>query len=420
MPADAALPPRPTAPPLDPLGAAYVDLAFAIERHAPGFIDGYFGSPSAREAAEAAPTAAPADLLRRADELTAAIDAADLPDARRDFLRRQAVAMAATLRRLAGEAIPYREEVRLLYDIEAEQTPEAKFEAAIAELDDLLPGRGPVGERMVAWRDQFTVTPEGARRLIDVIVPELRRRTERIVPLPADEAIEFRFVSDRPWSGYNWYLGNNRSRVELNTDLPIHATRLTDLLAHEGYPGHHTEHALKERLYLDHGRGEQSILLINTPECVVSEGIATLAEEAVFNPGELVDFRSEVVYPAAGLSGDPAREIAIGRAQRGLKGVDANAALLLHDAGRDDDEVVAYLTRYGLESEARARHRLRFIRDPLWRAYIFTYHAGHDLLGRWLAAAPDAEARRDRFRTLLTEAVTPTWVRQAAAADPVA
>ena len=125
----------------------------------------------------------------------------------------------------------------------------------------------------------------------------------------------------------------------------------------------------------------------------------------------LARFRAEVVYPAAGIDGDPEREIAIAAAQRALRAVPGNAALLLHAEHRDSEEVVAYLERYALSSEAEARQRLRFIADPLWRAYIFTYHAGYDLLGAWLATADEAE-RRDRFRTLLTEPVTPSWAAE--------
>ena len=137
---------------------------------------------------------------------------------------------------------------------------------------------------MVTWRQSYAVPPETARRLVDVILPELRARTQEFVDLPEDESIEIRMVQDQPWSGYNWYLGNGRSRVDLNTDLPIYAYRLTDLLAHEGYPGHHTEHALKERLYTEHGLGEHALQLINTPECLISEGIATVAEKMLFTP----------------------------------------------------------------------------------------------------------------------------------------
>ena len=223
-----------------------------------------------------------------------------------------------------------------------------------------------------------------------------------------DESIEIRMVQDQPWSGYNWYLGNGRSRVDLNTDLPIYAYRLTDLLAHEGYPGHHTEHALKERLYTEQGLGEHALQLINTPECVISEGIATVAEKMLFAPEELVRFRRERVYPVAGITGDPEREVAIGAAMRILRSAPGNAGLLLHEENRDSEDVVAYLQHYALSTEAEARQRLRFIADPLWRAYIFTYHVGYELISGWLDQAP--EERQRRFRTLLTDQVYPSQI----------
>jgi hypothetical protein len=232
--------------------------------------------------------------------------------------------------------------------------------------------------------------------------------------LPDGESIAVRMVRDRPWSGYNWYLGGGRSRVDINTDLPIYANRLTDLLAHEAYPGHHTEHALKERLYVNEGYGEHALQLINTPECVISEGIATVAEGMIFPPDELARFHRGRVYPAAGISGDPEREMAIGVALGQLRPVAGNAALLLHEEGRSAAEVSAYLRRYGLSTEAEARQRLRFMCDPLWRAYIFTYHAGRDIISAWLGDTEGAERQR-RFRTLLTDHVSPSrivaWTR---------
>ena len=397
-------------PPLDPLARDYVALALGIERHVPGYVDAYVGPPAVREEALAGGPPVPARLLAAAEALAVRVAEYDAPETRVGFLTAQVAAMIATCRRLVGEEMAYRDEVGRLFDVEPERTPEAVFDAAIAELEALLPGAGPVADRAAAWRRGYEVAPETARALIDVIIPELRERTAAIVALPAGEAVEFRLVGDKPWRGYNWYLGDARSRVELNTDLPIHAHRLVELLCHEAYPGHHTEHALKDRvLYRECGYGEHAIHLINTPECVVSEGIATLAEEIVFTPEEAARFRAERVYPAAGLAGDPQRELALARAQRALRSVPGNAALLLHEENRSEEEVVAYLRRYGLLSEPEARQRLRFIADPLWRAYIFTYHVGHGLLGAWLAAGPDAE-RAARFRTLLTEQVYPSQV----------
>ncbi len=407
----------PAPPPLDPLANDYVALAFGIERHGPGYVDAYLGPPAARDAVQAGPPSEPARLVEAAQALAIRVAEADLPEPRVGYLTAQVGAMIALCRQLAGEAIAYQDEVRLFFDVAPERTPEAVFEAAIAELDGLLPGHGTVAERMIAWRRAHEVSAETARSLIDVILPEIRRRTEAIVALPADEGVTFRFVSDQPWSGYNWYLGGGRSRVELNTDLPLHAHRLPDLLCHEAYPGHHAEHALKEtRLYHEQGYGEHAIQLINTSECVVSEGIATLAEGAIFSPEEAARFRTERVYPVAGLSGDAEREVAITRAAGALRGVAGNAALLRHAAGLAESEVIAYLQRYALATEAEARQRLRFIDDPLWRAYIFTYHAGHDLLGAWLAAAPP-DQRPARFRTLLTEQVYPSQIAHWLAED---
>ena len=69
-----------------------------------------------------------------------------------------------------------------------------------------------------------------------------------------------------------------------NIDLPTGAADLIHLAAHEVYPGHHTEHALKEQLLLrDRGLIEEGIQLVPTPQAVLSEGIAEAGEEIVLD-----------------------------------------------------------------------------------------------------------------------------------------
>src|SRR5207342_1436389 len=95
--------------------------------------------------------------------------------------------------------------------------------------------------------------------------------------LPDGEDLRVSLVRGQPWGAYNWFDGGRRSRVDVNTDLPVRATTLPGLVAHEAYPGHHLEHASKEAELVDRqGRLESSILLINTPECLISEGLADL------------------------------------------------------------------------------------------------------------------------------------------------
>jgi len=404
-------------PTLDPVARHYVTLAFGIERHLPGYVDAYHGPAEVREEALAGDAPAPAALLDAARALAMKIAEADIPETRVGFLTSQAEAMIATCRQLAGEELSYRNEVKACFDIEPVKTPEAIYQEAIAALDQLLPGEGEVAARMTAWRQQFIVTPDQAETITARALPELRRRTAAIVDLPPGEAIEFRFVEDKPWSGYNWYLGDAQSRVEINTDLPLDADRYVNLLCHEAYPGHHVEHSMKERLlYREQGYGEQAIQLLNTPQSVISEGIATLAEGEIFPVNERFQFRAEQIYPAVGLTGDAEREAAIHEAGEALRSVSGNAALLLHDEGWGEAEVLAYLQAYGLRPEAEARQQLRFLTDPLARSYIFTYHIGADLLGAWLDAAP-SEERAQRFRILLTEQVYPSVVARWIAED---
>lgn len=404
---------------IDPISREYLSLSFAIERLFPGFIDAYFGPSEIKDAALAEPDSTPQQLLARATALSDQVANGDYPESRKGFLQSQIRAMTTVSRRLAGEPVDYVDEVRACFDIEPAYTPESVFEAAIAELDALLTGGGDVRERMIAWRAGYVIDNETARRLIDLIEAETRHRTEAFVQLPSNDGVEVAFVADKPWSGYNWYLGDYRSRVDVNTDLPIHAHELTALIAHEGYPGHHTEHALKERLYTDDGLGEQALQLINTPECLISEGIATTAESMIFTPDELAHFRRREVYAPAGIVGDPERELAIEEARRALGAVPCNAALLLHEAGASEAEVVTYLQRYGLSTEAEARKRFSFVANPLWRAYIFTYDVGHSLVSAWLSM-DDGMPRNNKFRRLLTEQVTPSQLTAelAAAVDP--
>ncbi len=200
----------------------------------------------------------------------------------------------------------------------------------------------------------------------------------------------------------------------INTDLPLHASDLLGTVAHETYPGHHLEHAWKEADLVDgQGRLESSILLINTPECLVSEGLANLARRFVVPASEQADLLV-AVYERAGLAvaADVAaareaaeRTIALTGPRHALAAVRGNAAMLRHADGRTHEEVLDYLQAVGRYAPATAAKRLEFIEHPLWRTYVFVYAEGEALLARWVDAVP-AEERPARFGRLLHEQLT--------------
>jgi hypothetical protein len=391
---------------MDTIAQQYIELAHDIERLDPGYIDGYYGDEKWKGAGG-----------RTLEEMAEAVQG--LRDAvptlhdreRRTFLTAQVSAMQTKIGLLRGEPIRYTSEVRGLYDIEPVRLSESEFDASIALLNELLPGEGEIAEREQQFRKQFVVDPDKLTLLLDVIIDELRQRTTHLVTLPEGDGFETRMVKNEPWSAYNWYLGDYQSRVDINTDLPIYLVGLPDLIAHEAYPGHHTEHALKEKLLWHIAeRGEHSILLINAPECVVSEGIATRARRIVMSDADLADWLETDLAPIAGLTGVPIREmLAIFKAKRHMRAVTNNAAILLHEDGATDEEAIAYIQRYRLASEQEARKSLSFIKHPNFRSYGFTYTVGADLLDELFEKKGTPH---EWFKRLLTEPITPGVVRE--------
>ena len=199
---------------------------------------------------------------------------------------------------------------------------------------------------------------------------------------------------------------------------------LARTIAHETYPGHHLEHAWKEADQVRAaGRLESSALLINAPECLISEGLAELGYRFVVPAADEADLLVEL-YRVAGLAiaddagaarDAAARTIAIERHRQALRAVAVNAALMRHVDGAAHDDVLAYLREVALMAPDRAAQRLSFIEHPLWRTYVFVYSEGEALLGAWLDLVPEAE-RAARFARLLHEQLTPGAIAEELAA----
>jgi hypothetical protein len=334
-----------------------------------------------------------------------------LNEACREFLKGEVEAMQTTLRILRDEAPGFIEEVQSLYGLTPTWTDEGIFEETHRKLEGLLPGNGPLVNRFQSFKEQVMISTETAVPIINRLADELRARTQQRFPLPADENCDYEFVNDKPWGAYNWYLGNYRSRIEINLDNPIRVYTLPHFISHEAYPGHHTEHSIKEQKhYRELGLLEYSILLSNTPDAVISEGIAEYALELMFSPEELVDIYQQILEET-GLSkydGELIYEF-VHIASRPLRKVGDNELLLLHDKGASDDEVIAYGMRYGLSSEKEETKYLQFAKDPLWRSYGFNYSLGYELIAKLLSST---ENKDQMFTRLLQESLTPAQVQR--------
>lgn len=399
----------------DPIARDYLLLALRLDQHVPGLVDGYFGPADLKARADIEELRAPKRLVEDAERLLDAI-AAGVPEPdRRGWLTAQVVALRTQAEALAGRALPYVEQLERCFEVVPVRRPEERFEAAATQIDRLLPGPGSVGERLQAWDDRFAIPPERLLEVATWLLQRFRGRAATLFGLPDGEDLRIRLVSKQPWTGYNWFDGGRRSRVEINTDLPSRPADLVHVAAHESYPGHHLEHVWKEADLVDRlGRLESSILLINTPECLISEGLADVGERFAVPADGAVDLLVEV-YERAGLAIAADRPAAheaarttvqLMKPRRTLAEARVNAALMRHADGISHEDVLAWLQRVGRLAPAAAGKRLEFIEHPLWRTYVFVYHEGEALLETWLAAAPGGD-QVGRFSRLLRQQLTP-------------
>src|SRR5205814_3598449 len=133
-----------------------------------------------------------------------------------------------------------------------------------------------------------------------------RSRTLEHMTLPPNESFTVEYVTNKSWSGYNWYKGGFSSLIQVNTDLPIYIDRAIDLACHEGYPGHHVYNALLEQhLVKERGWTEFTVYPLFSPQSLIAEGTANYGIEVAFPGHERVEFEKSRLFPLAGL--DPKR-----------------------------------------------------------------------------------------------------------------
>jgi len=385
----------------------YQLLGLRLGELAPGLVDSFTGDRALRREVDDEPRWHPAALAERAALLRRELAAADdLAPPRRGFLDAHLVALECTARRLAGVRVGFAAEVRAYFQVDVRLGSPDAYREAHRRLAEVLPGRGPLAERLADHRAGDAVPPRRLDAAVRALSGALRDLVRRRFPLPEREAVEYEVVGNKPWSGFNHYLGDFRSRVSINADLGHRASNLPHLLAHESYPGHHTEHCRKDAgLVGGSGHAEQSIFLINTPQCLMAEGAAELGLHAAVGPGW--GRWAQDVLRDAGLRMDGDHCERVEAAVAGLLTVRQDAALMLHDRRTPPDEVVAFLRRWLLVPERRARHMLGFLADPLWRAYTTTYVEGARLVRAWLDLRPLGETLPERYLRLLDEPLVP-------------
>lgn len=399
---------------VDAVAERYVRLVLAVGGHDANYVDAYYG-PAAWREEEAAAQRGLADIAADADAAIAQLQQLSIPDEpiarlRLRFLQRQLAALTAHVRALGGERLKFDDEAQALYDILPPPLDRAALDAQLKKLDELLPGDGALAERYNRYLQRFAIPPERLEAVMRVAIDEARRRTARQIRLPDGEQFELALVSGKSWSAYNWYQGRFHSRIEINTDLPVTASRVIELAVHEGYPGHHVYNSLLERaLVRERGWIEYSVYPLYSPQSLIAEGSADFAIELAFPAEQRAAFYQEVLFPLAGLDPAEARRYAQVSDAGRITGLPTIAAARDWLDGRaSDEQTIARLRNEALASPERARQRLAFFRD--YRSYIVNYALGEQLVANYVdaLAGTDLALRWLVFTDLLASPALPS------------
>ena len=411
--------PTPTLPKgVNEIAEAYVKLVLAMGQHDPDYVDAYYGPPEWKKESETKkPLDAIAHEATQLQEQLAKISmpADEMERLRRAYLTKQLSALQARVRILKGERLKFDEESQALYDAVAPKFSDSHFQEILARLEPKLPGEGPLLQRYENWRRAFVIPKDKLDTVFQLAIKACRERTLAHIKLPAAENFTVEYVTNKPWGGYNWYKGNYRSVIQVNTDLPIYIDRAIDLAAHEGYPGHHVYNALLEKnLVRDRGWVEFSVYPLFSPQSLIAEGTANFGKEVVFTKPERMAFEKEVLWPAAEIDPSRAEEFyAVQDLVKKLSYATNEAARKYVNGEIDANAAATWLQKYALMDEKRAKQMTKFIEK--YRSYVINYNLGEDMVRNYIEKGGGTEQQPEQrwraFQELLASPRLPGDIR---------
>ncbi|MGE5315160.1 MAG: hypothetical protein ACM3Q4_10730 [Acidobacteriota bacterium] len=402
---------------MNTIAEEYVKLVLAVGQHDEDYVDAYHGPEGWKKDAVREKKSLE-QIERAALKTRESLAAIKMPydeklALRYKYLERQLASLSARVALLKGERMSFDEESQALYDVVAPKFPEEHFQAILNELDGLLPGSGSISDRYIAFKNHFIIQKDDLDVVFGTAIGECRSRTKKHIRLPEQESFTVEYVNNKAWSGYNWFKGDCRSLIQVNTDLPIYIDRAVDLAAHEGYPGHHVYNSLLEHALLkENGWVEFSVYALFSPQSLIAEGTANYGIEVAFSKEERIDFERDILFRLAKLHQDreAARYYKIHEVFSKLSYAGNEAARGYLDGAMTKAEAVDWLVQYALMSKERAEQRIRFF--DKYRSYVINYNVGQDMVKTYIEqtrnAGNDTQKRWHEFAELISSPRLPS------------
>jgi hypothetical protein len=378
-------------------------------------VDAYFGPPSlAPENQTGGPE--PESILQDIGSLIDNIEGTIRNQLRREYLLGETRSLQAVVEWLSGADISYGQLVKRLFNIDMKAYTEIAIDQQIQRVDEVFIGFPGADVRERA--DRFMTTGElRGEPLKNLIEGELQDKASEVGRLfkervfskiggdIRDKGVRYKAVTDKPWGGYNYYLGGFKSMNEFNVDHPMNREVSLSVIYHE-YE-HHVNNLFRERAYLKNRYLELSVVPLHTGRSVISEGTADSAKEFL------------------GIADESPTARAFEELSSLRRMVSINAAIMMNDRGVGVEEVTPYIAERGFRPTDSARATTDFFKPKtddgrvnIWAPYVFTYHVGKtDFVMPKFEKAVEKGLVEDFFRVLYLNPFSGSSVTWKAAFD---
>jgi hypothetical protein len=365
-------------PTLDDIAEGYVKTALQLAQHNPDFVDDWHG-PDAWRPGPRQPVAILAGRLKTLQEdVKRRVSDVDGKDGDRlNYLDDQLMTLAVLADRLSGVSISFDEELGRSFRTGALKNDGVPASEARAALDTLLPGKGPLADRYARYRKGLAVPPSRVETVMRVALAACRD-AGKAMNLPADEGVDLVFGHGSQWDGFARYLGDHRTRIEINLDASLDVTRALRLACHEGYPGHHAQNVLiDDELVKKRGWKEFQLTPSFGRFLFVTEGAAEVGADLAFPRAQRIALYRKVLLPAAGLPPSEAdRLVDVEERLAALEPVIADVSRAYLDSTLTQGQAIDRLRDEALTPDPEAllafaeRRRARILAYPEGRAAV--------------------------------------------------
>ena len=396
---------------LSKFGGDFLLLALRIGKHIKGYVDFYYGPERLRQIVDCESLTALNTLLNDSNDLLKQLGYQGFDKERMRYIEKLLIAMKTSIETLCGVEIPFKEKFLRLYDVDLQPVNESELDGLLEDFNTVYKGAGSLNERMKVLREKRKVPEDKVYPLFKEALNITRMKTKELFGdiLPETERILIELVKEKNnneplWAFYEWYLGNYQSRLVINPTYNMYWSAFLSSATHEGYPGHHTEFAVKEKiLYRELFQFEHSILLLKSPTLVICEGIADLAVNALFSYREQAE--TSLKFCSNGTKDDNVENLTMqNRVKTKRSLLWYNLAYHAHFDEWSEANLIQYGTNYGVFSLKDIKNIIKLIFDPAHSTTALLYNLGSKLIINRFGEFPSVK----NFRNLLLNPILPS------------